>query len=298
MRVTKKFNNNTTVKYVKLFKKIIGLALAHRWLEKNPFLNYKQKSKEVEREFLLEHELKAIEEKEYKILRLQQVKDVFIFCCYTGLAYVDVAKLSKDNIVLGIDGNKWIKQNRTKTETRSSIPILPAAEAILDKYTNDPYCVAHSKILPMSSNQKMNAYLKEIADLCGITKNCTMHLARHTFATTVTLTNGVSLESVSRMLGHKAGYIQTNHRFQEFARFSETDYLLRNILSELDPQIARRLRFKATTIKGKKVIILLRQLFDEIIPLMPFKTVVKFNNLRVPLAIIRHFGIELKKAAA
>ena len=246
----------------------------------------------------MEHELKAIEEKEYKILRLQQVKDVFIFCCYTGLAYVDVAKLSKDNIVLGIDGNKWIKQNRTKTETRSSIPILPAAEAILDKYTNDPYCVAHSKILPMSSNQKMNAYLKEIADLCGITKNCTMHLARHTFATTVTLTNGVSLESVSRMLGHKAGYIQTNHRFQEFARFSETDYLLRNILSELDSQIARRLRFKATTIKGKKVIILLRQLFDEIIPLMPFKTVVKFNNLRVPLAIIRHFGIELKKAAA
>lgn len=96
----------------------------------------------------------------------------------------------------------------------------------------------------------------------------------------------------------EAGYIQANHRFQEFARFSETDYLFRNILSELDPQIAKRLRFRATTIKGKKVIIVLRQLFDEIIPLMPFKTVVKFNNLKVPLAIIRHFGIELKKAAA
>lgn len=204
LRVTKRCNNNTTVKYVKLFKKIISLALAHGWLDKNPFLNYKQKSKEVEREYLLEHELKAIEEKEFQILRLQQVKDVFVFCCYTGLAYVDVAKLSKDNIVLGIDGNKWIKQNRTKTETRSSIPILPAAEAILARYANDPYCVANSKLLPISSNQKMNAYLKEIADLCGITKNCTMHLARHTFATSVTLTNGVSLESVSRMLGHKS----------------------------------------------------------------------------------------------
>jgi site-specific recombinase XerD len=204
LRVTKKCNNNTTVKYVKLFKKIINLALAHGWLDKNPFLNYKQKSKEVDREYLLEHELKAIEEKEFQIHRLQQVKDVFVFCCYTGLAYVDVAKLSKENIVLGIDGNKWIKQNRTKTDTRSSIPILPAAEAILERYANDPYCVSNSKLLPMSSNQKMNAYLKEIADLSGITKNCTMHLARHTFATTVTLTNGVPLESVSKMLGHKS----------------------------------------------------------------------------------------------
>jgi site-specific recombinase XerD len=204
IRVTKECNNNTTVKYVKLFKKIINLALAHGWIEKNPFLNYKQKSKQVDREYLSDRELKAVEEKEFKILRLQQVKDVFIFCCYTGLAYVDVAKLTKEDIILGIDGNKWIKQNRTKTATRSSIPLLPAAEAILEKYANNPYCVANCKLLPVSSNQKMNAYLKEIADLCGITKNCTMHLARHTFATTVTLTNGVPLESVSRMLGHRS----------------------------------------------------------------------------------------------
>ncbi len=238
LRVTKKCNNNTTVKYVKLFKKIIGLALAHGWLEKNPFLNYSQKSKEVEREFLLEHELQAIEDKEFSILRLQQVKDVFIFCCYTGLAYVDVAKLSKDNIVLGIDGNKWIKQNRTKTDTRSSIPILPAAEAILDKYANDPYCVANSKILPMSSNQKMNAYLKEIADLCGITKNCTMHLARHTFATTVTLTNGVSLESVSKMLGHRS--IKTTQHYAKIVdrRLSDDMLILKNKLKKVAIQKA------------------------------------------------------------
>jgi site-specific recombinase XerD len=232
LRVTKKCNNNTTVKYVNLFKKIIGLALAHGWLDKNPFLNYKQKAKEVEREFLLEHELKALEEKDFSIRRLQQVKEVFIFCCYTGLAYVDVAKLTRDNIVLGIDRHKWIKQNRTKTDTRSSIPILPAAEAILDKYIKDPYCVANSKILPVGSNQKMNAYLKEIADLCGITKNCTMHLARHTFATTVTLTNGVSLERVSGMLGHRS--IKTTQHYAKIVdrRLSDDMIILKNKLSK------------------------------------------------------------------
>ena len=142
-------------------------------------------------------------EKEFKIKRLEQVRDIFIFCCYTGLAYVDVEKLMQNDIVIGIDGERWIKTRKAKTDTRSAIPILPIAESILKKYKEHPDVINNNKVLPVLSNQKTNAYLKEIADLCGITKILTFHLARHTFATTVTLTNVVPIESVSKMLGHK-----------------------------------------------------------------------------------------------
>jgi len=231
LRAIKNCNNNTTVKYVKLFKKIIRLALGNGWIDKDPFINYKEKSKEVDREFLQDYELQAIEEKEFSIPRLQHVRDVFLFCCYTGLAYIDVAKLSKKHIVRGIDGGNWIQQNRTKTETRSSIPILQPAEAILEKYAHDPYCVANGKLLPISTNQKMNAYLKEIADLCGITKNLTVHLARHTFATTVTLCNDVPIETVSRMLGHRS--IKTTQHYAKILdrKVSSDMQLLREKMS-------------------------------------------------------------------
>jgi site-specific recombinase XerD len=132
------------------------------------------------------------------------VRDIFLFCCFTGLAYSDVKKLSKENLIIGIDGGKWVKVNRTKTDTRSSIPVLPMAQAILDKYANHPKCMADGTLLPVSSNQKMNDYLKEIAAVCGIDKNITFHIARHSFATTVTLQNDVPIESVSKMLGHKS----------------------------------------------------------------------------------------------
>ena len=146
----------------------------------------------------------SIVEKEFTIKRLGQVRDIFIFSCFTGLAYADVKKLNKDHVVIGIDGERWIKTFRIKTDTRSNIPILPMAEAVLDKYKEDPFVVSSGLLLPVLSNQKMNAYLKEIADVCKIKKNLTFHLARHTFATTVTLTNGVPIESVSKMLGHKS----------------------------------------------------------------------------------------------
>ncbi len=129
---------------------------------------------------------------------------MFVFCCFTGLAYADVHKLTQDNIVMGIDGKQWIKVNRTKTENKSSIPLLPTALAILEKYSDHPDVVNGKCLIPVLSNQKSNAYLKEIADLCEIPKNLTTHLARHTFATTVTLANGVPIETVSRMLGHKS----------------------------------------------------------------------------------------------
>jgi len=134
---------------------------------------------------------------------LAQVRDVFVFCCYTGLAYADVAKLTQEQISRGLDGKHWIFTDRTKTKTTSNVPLLSPALVILDRYKDHPQVVNKGRLLPVLTNQKMNAYLKEIADLCGITKNLTTHLARHTFATTVTLTNGVPLETVSSMLGHK-----------------------------------------------------------------------------------------------
>ena len=162
----------------------------------------KSKVKEVIREYLTEREIQDLMEKELVSDRLELVRDIFIFSCFTGLAYIDVKQLSKDNIVLGIDGDKWINKNRQKTDTSSRIPILPTAQFIIDKYANHPVCVNEDKLLPIFSNQKMNAYLKEIATVCGINKELTFHIARHSFATTVTLSNGVPIETVSKMLGH------------------------------------------------------------------------------------------------
>ena len=127
---------------------------------------------------------------------------MFVFSCYTGLAYVDMQKLTADNLVIGIDGHKWIYTFRTKTKIKSNVPLLPPALAILEKYKDNPEAVANGRLLPMITNIKTNAFLKEVADLCGIKKNLTFHMARHTFATTVALSNGVPIETVSKILGH------------------------------------------------------------------------------------------------
>jgi len=194
---------NTTSKYIKNFGKIIRICLANGWLQKNPFINYKSKMVEVERAFLSMEEIETMLNKVFVSDRLNQVKDIFLFSCFTGLAYADVKKLSRKNIAIGVDGDRWIYINRTKTDTRSNIPILPIASYLLKKYEDHPQVVNQDKLLPILSNQKMNSYLKEIADACEINKELTFHIARHTFATTVTLSNGVPIESVSKMLGHK-----------------------------------------------------------------------------------------------
>jgi site-specific recombinase XerD len=202
LRSVRKCCNNTAVKYIKNFNKIIKLCLANDWLDKNPFANYKSKVKEVERVYLSEGEIQNIINKDFKNDRLSLVRDIFLFSCFTGLAYIDVKQLTLDNISLGIDGDKWIFKNRQKTDTASKIPLLPMAQEIIDKYTEHPVCKNEKRLLPILTNQKMNAYLKEIADVCGIKKDLTFHIARHTFATTITLSNGVPLETVSKMLGH------------------------------------------------------------------------------------------------
>ncbi len=204
LRSVCKCANNTTVKYIKNFKKIVRICIANGWIAKDPFLNYKVKLKEVERPFLTDHELLAIIEKNFMVERLNLVRDIFVFSCYTGLAYIDVAQLSSANICLGIDGNKWIYKNRQKTDSESRIPLLQIPQEIIEKYAEHPQCLNKGTLIPILSNQRMNSYLKEIADVCNINKDLTFHVARHTFATTVTLTNGVPMESVSKMLGHKS----------------------------------------------------------------------------------------------
>ena len=203
LRSVRNCANNTAVKYIKNFHKIIKICLANDWMDKNPFANYKSKVKEVERVYLTEDEIQAIIEKEFKTERLALVRDIFLFSCFTGLAYIDVKNLTKSHVSIGIDGEKWIFTHRQKTESASKIPILPVTQMIIDKYENNPQSINNDKLLPILSNQKMNAYLKEIAAVCEIEKELTFHIARHTFATTVTLTNGVPIESVSKMLGHK-----------------------------------------------------------------------------------------------
>jgi len=146
--------------------------------------------------------LQVMADKTFATDRLKQVRDIFLFSCYTGLAYSDIHKLKRSEITTGVDGDKWIFTRRQKTDSPTRLPILPAGMSILEKYAAHPVCLRKDRVLPVLSNQKMNAYLKEIADCCGITKRLTFHIARHTFATTVTLGNGLPIKTVSKMLGH------------------------------------------------------------------------------------------------
>ena len=194
--------HNTTIKYIKNLKAVINYAVSQEWVKNNPLERYKGKLQRVEKEFLTEEELFVIETKELGNERLNEVRDAFVFCCYTGLSYSDSEKLSKKNIVVGIKkGDKQISIKRTKTDTAANVPLLPKALQIIEKYKDNEFCVYNEKLLPIKSNQKQNAYLKEIATICSCSKKLTTHTARHTFATLM-LTKGASIETVSSMLGH------------------------------------------------------------------------------------------------
>lgn len=217
LRTKRKCSHNTTVKYIKNFRKIIRIGLANDYIKKDPFRNIKYHMKDVDRDFLSDPELQLIINKKFPYKRLNQVKDIFLFCCFTGLAFSDVESLTPDNISIGIDNQKWLRTKRKKTGNTSEIPLFSIPVSIIKKYENDDECKIKGKLLPVGSNQKMNAYLKEIAELCGINKHLCTHTARHTFATTVTLTHGVSIEAVSKMLGHSS--ITTT---KQYARIVDT----------------------------------------------------------------------------
>ncbi|MBI5538933.1 MAG: site-specific integrase [Bacteroidia bacterium] len=204
LKTTRNCNHNTTVKYIRNFKKIIRICFLNGWITKDPFASIKHSLKKVDKDFLTEEELFKIMNKKFTIERLEFVRDVFLFGCFTGLAYSDLFKLTSKNLVKDEEDKMWIHTRRTKTGTICHVPLLPIALLILDKYKSNPKCAILDKLLPVYSNQKINAYLKEIGDLCEINKNLSSHMGRHTFATTVTLNNDVPIESVSKMLGHSS----------------------------------------------------------------------------------------------
>ena len=201
LKVDKKAEQNTANKYCKNLKKIVRLALDNNWMEVNPFQGIKFSAKATTREFLSEKELTTLMKKDFEVERLNVVRDIFVFCSLTGLAFSDVAALRPEHISVDDEGNYWIHKARQKTKNMCSIPYLESARAIADKYREHPTCVAKGVVLPVLSNQRMNSYLTEIADCCGIKKSLTTHIARHSFAC-LALANGVSMEIIARMLGH------------------------------------------------------------------------------------------------
>ena len=201
LKTVRRCCHNTTTKYLLNFKKIIRIALAKGWMKKDPFAQVHFHFEPVEREFLEKQELKAMLNKEITITRLAQVRDIFCFCCLTGLAFTDVQQLKAEHLVADIHGKIWIRKARQKTKNMCNIPLLDEAQKIIDRYRDHPYCQTRGVLLPVCSNQKMNSYLKELADICGIRKNLSTHCARHTFAT-LTLASGATIDNVAKMLGH------------------------------------------------------------------------------------------------
>jgi len=194
-------NHNSSIKHLKIFKKVIRIALANDWIQKDPFASVKFHLDEVHVDFLTMDELNMIINKELPCNRLSQVRDVFVFCAFSGLAFVDVKELRQEHIVKDINGRMWIRKPRQKTNNMCNIPLLKVPQMLLEKYKEFQL---GDQLLPVPTNQKMNAYLKELADLCGINKRLTTHTARHTAATSVFLANKVSMENVAKMLGHSS----------------------------------------------------------------------------------------------
>lgn len=198
----KALGQNTVMKHIQRLRKMITLAYHLEWIEKDPFIRWKPVFEKTNRQFLSSAELSNLETYEFISDRLDRVRDLFVFSCYTGISYIDIMNLTKSNINIGIDGNYWIITKRQKTDITVKVPILKKAKRIISKYENHPMTEVTGTLLPTITNEKLNSYLKEVANFCGIKKNLTFHMARHTFATTVTLTNGVPIETVSKLLGH------------------------------------------------------------------------------------------------
>nr|WP_294928970.1 site-specific integrase [uncultured Flavobacterium sp.] len=204
LKTVKNNANNTALKYITNFKKIVLIALDKEFLVTDPFKRFKCRKIKVPKKPLAGFELALLEKHKFSTARLAVVRDVFVFQCYTGLAYIDVFNLKRSDIREGVDGEQWILAERQKTGSPINIPLLPKAAEILERYKNHPLCIERDSVLPVSSNQKMNEYLKEIADLCGITSALNTHKARRTFGSTVTLNNNVPIHIVKEMLGHQS----------------------------------------------------------------------------------------------
>ena len=220
--------NNGLMKHLERLKKHLNLAQKLQWITRDPFVKFSLKFNKTERPYLTQNEVDIVLNFDFEINSLNKTRDIFIFACYTGLSYIDVKNLTKDNIVRGIDGSNWIYTSRQKTDQPVKIPILDTAQYIIEKYKEEMR--SDKRLLPVFSNQKINDYLKKIATKTKIHKNLTFHCARHTFATTITLSNGVPIETVSKLLGHsKLSTTQIYARVLE-SRISDDIGNLKNIL--------------------------------------------------------------------
>ncbi|MGM1054548.1 MAG: site-specific integrase [Bacteroidota bacterium] len=199
----KSIQHNAVMKHIQRLRKMVTLAFHMEWIDRDPFVKFKPNLIQKERGFLTTEELGTIENIEIDSQRLKRVRDLFIFSCYTGISYGDLMLLTPQNLIIGIDKKIWIITKREKNGNQVKVPLLTKAISLIEEYKNEESCIIKNSLLPLISNQKVNSYLKEIAVKCKIQKNLTFHLARHTFATIVALTNGVPIETVSKILGHR-----------------------------------------------------------------------------------------------
>lgn len=199
----KSLQNNAVMKHIQRLRKMVTLAFHLEWIDGDPFVKFKPHLIQKERGFLSAEELESIENLEIEGQRLKRVRDLFIFSYYTGISYGDLMLLTPQNLMIGIDRKFWIITKREKNGNQVKLPLLTKAISLIENYKNEESCIINNRLLPRISNQKVNSYLKEIAGMCKIQKKITFHLARHTFATTVASTNGVPIETVSKILGHR-----------------------------------------------------------------------------------------------
>jgi len=204
LKTVKKCVNNSALKYIACMKKVINRAIDKSIITQDPFRAFKRRITKTVKRPLTASELRTLENVVITTPRLETVRDIFVFQCYTGLAYIDAYQLRKADIKTGIDGAQWIMSERQKTGNVTNVPLLPKALEIIEKYKNHPLCLSRDAVLPVASNQKMNAYLKEIADLCRLDSELNTHKARRTFGSTVTLNNDIPIHVVKEMLGHQS----------------------------------------------------------------------------------------------
>jgi|GEM_PF-207745 len=208
--------HNSAMKHVKNIKQVIDRAVSNSWISVNPIKNFKCSYIDPNQEGIVMTDIQSLINKEFDKKSINIVKDIFLFCCFTGYAYQDVRALTPEHIITGIDGKKWIAINRAKTGSKEDVPLLPIAQQLIEKYKNHKICKQKNRLLPVMDNRTHNLYLKEIAEQCGIKRDLTTHIARHTFATTVTLENDVPLPTVQKMLGHKS--IRTTEKYAKASR--------------------------------------------------------------------------------
>lgn len=209
-------HHNGAINILDCLRNFMLYCLRNEWIEKNPFKNYKLKEvAPPPKEHLSKKEIELLMEKPMPNLRLENVRDIFVFCCFTGLAFADVKELKREHHTTDEQGNMWIRKPREKTAVMSTIPLLKQPKAILQKYAFDLHCMESGKLLPVPSNQKMNAYMSEIATICGLNKKLTTHCARHTFAC-LAVEYGMPIDVLAKILGHS-----NTNMTRHYAKFSE-----------------------------------------------------------------------------